>query len=1170
MKRKKKAAMPQNEKGAKLIDSSPPARHTRSSSKPNPLTPRSTVPEPPHTQPHTQPSTQEQDQKTSMTLATLTQPPSTLEQDQETPTIILADRLCFVEVQKKPLNATDNENDASTATSSSWWPAVFYESLQEFQSCHELDPNAKVALSIQLMKQHSERLERSKSGQGGGQGGRTTSFVARLLGRPLSDFQIQGPSDKYQDYHLFLPEILGVSSTPTAFVSETEYLNFHKGLDEAASILIDHMTKNEEGDDNGDSNMTTPTLPAIDGFYQLAKKALLKENEPQEHQDQHPQEHQHHVHAHASHNSVGDRSVAAVSISNESLISTNKLHHTLADTDNDADASTVDHETTTQGSPPASPMRILPQASWEAVWTELLLKGWTCRKMPGDVTGVGGIAASTVLYRRQLQGPTMSLEALQSYMSQHYAWTGPNTTIATTTTKRSPTKKRSPVARKNQPPTPPLRASRRVPAASSSSSSAASAPFYKWGALWDTLKKKGWAYTQSPGGSIAAWIYCQPGISATTPNATLGQDLFHSVDQVVDYCRAHNYYEQYGNPSTTTNQESNSSSEEEEESEEEEGAPSKSGSEERNSSSEEEESEEEEVLAPSESGSEEEEEAEEQVQEEEIASEDNDDDTATKTTKKRLPAARRNLPPTPPQRASRRIVPTPTASSSSNAASTQFYKNGTLWPWLQTTHGWHYEKARGGSLYDWIYYRPEFSAVSANATLGEDLFHSVDQIVDYCREHNYYESYCSSTTTTNQGLSFKPRKEHTTPRARISQSKADVKVTAAEADDDEEGTNDEPAVEEAEEDEEEDAADDIEAEKNAHMDCFDYDIAAAQAQEGGDIDLDNYEGDGEAHPARMVQLPAPNIPLAQNESLKNSSSSDDKREEDLEEEVNDSTSKAYSDYVASCRPSTREYFTDWDKTKNVQAHALAAEMGTMDPDMEQVLNRFKPSNITYRNDHDPNQLPVQASSSSIFDLLKGRKMNDETIHYFFRLLSIQEENKNCIFLHSFLPTERATVGQASTRINGEYDYSRVETLSGGQDIFEHHKVFFPINVDSMHWVCVVAFIQEKRLLLFNSADSMGGAAAAKTYLIWTLRFLKDEHLKKKGSRLKGKWNFYMEDEQSLRESRPEDGGVFVCLFAVFLQMDYPLVYKQKHILGFRRRIAMCIIHNKFTKAADTK
>jgi Ulp1 family protease len=62
----------------------------------------------------------------------------------------------------------------------------------------------------------------------------------------------------------------------------------------------------------------------------------------------------------------------------------------------------------------------------------------------------------------------------------------------------------------------------------------------------------------------------------------------------------------------------------------------------------------------------------------------------------------------------------------------------------------------------------------------------------------------------------------------------------------------------------------------------------------------------------------------------------------------------------------------------------------------------------------------------------------------------------------------------------------------------------------------------------------------------------------------------MEDEQSLRESRPEDGGVFVCLFAVFLQMDYPLVYKQKHILGFRRRIAMCIIHNNFTKAADTK
>lgn len=42
----------------------------------------------------------------------------------------------------------------------------------------------------------------------------------------------------------------------------------------------------------------------------------------------------------------------------------------------------------------------------------------------------------------------------------------------------------------------------------------------------------------------------------------------------------------------------------------------------------------------------------------------------------------------------------------------------------------------------------------------------------------------------------------------------------------------------------------------------------------------------------------------------------------------------------------------------------------------------------------------------------------------------------------------------------------------------------------------------------------------------------------------------------------DDGGVFVCLLACFMQMDYPLLYTQEHISRFRKRVAGCILQNE--------
>jgi sentrin-specific protease 1 len=66
----------------------------------------------------------------------------------------------------------------------------------------------------------------------------------------------------------------------------------------------------------------------------------------------------------------------------------------------------------------------------------------------------------------------------------------------------------------------------------------------------------------------------------------------------------------------------------------------------------------------------------------------------------------------------------------------------------------------------------------------------------------------------------------------------------------------------------------------------------------------------------------------------------------------------------------------------------------------------------------------------------------------------------------------------------------------GKDIFKLDKIIFPINQGSMHWVCAVIYIQEKRIQFY---DSMGDDGMM--YLEALFQYVKDEHQDKKGSPL---------------------------------------------------------------------
>jgi hypothetical protein len=140
---------------------------------------------------------------------------------------------------------------------------------------------------------------------------------------------------------------------------------------------------------------------------------------------------------------------------------------------------------------------------------------------------------------------------------------------------------------------------------------------------------------------------------------------------------------------------------------------------------------------------------------------------------------------------------------------------------------------------------------------------------------------------------------------------------------------------------------------------------------------------------------------------------------------------------------------------------------------------------------------------SMWTLQPGQWVNDEVIHYFLLMLAKRDEElcrndpsrKRCHFFKSFFMTKVLNEGHAT--MDGQYEYRNVKRWSKnvpGKDLFNLDKVFFPINQGNMHWLCACAYIQEKRIEIY---DSMG--SAGKKYLNAIFQYLQDDYKDKKGS-----------------------------------------------------------------------
>lgn len=198
---------------------------------------------------------------------------------------------------------------------------------------------------------------------------------------------------------------------------------------------------------------------------------------------------------------------------------------------------------------------------------------------------------------------------------------------------------------------------------------------------------------------------------------------------------------------------------------------------------------------------------------------------------------------------------------------------------------------------------------------------------------------------------------------------------------------------------------------------------------------------------------------------------------------------------------------------------------------------------------------------NLWTLRPGTWLSDEVIHYYFSLLRQRDKEKcestggrRSWFFKSFFFTKLLE--------GGTYQYKNVKRWSKkvpGKDIFELENIYWPLNLNNMHWCCMKADMRNKVITYYDSfgtSDSCG-------FLKATLRYFEDEW------NAKGKPGEFDKNEWTLKETPYDypqqkngfDCGVFTCTCADFLSAGRETEFTQNDVTKMRRLIALRILMN---------
>jgi sentrin-specific protease 1 len=122
----------------------------------------------------------------------------------------------------------------------------------------------------------------------------------------------------------------------------------------------------------------------------------------------------------------------------------------------------------------------------------------------------------------------------------------------------------------------------------------------------------------------------------------------------------------------------------------------------------------------------------------------------------------------------------------------------------------------------------------------------------------------------------------------------------------------------------------------------------------------------------------------------------------------------------------------------------------------------------------------------------------------------------------------------------------------GGDIFRYHKLLIPVHVNGNHWALIEINFHLQKVLYFDSLKNDGSV-----YLEASFRFLKEYHLYKLHTPLRGNWR--LSHGMSPVQSNGNDCGVFLCAALLQRWWSLPLSMNPAQSTMVRRAIGNSLI-----------
>lgn len=148
-----------------------------------------------------------------------------------------------------------------------------------------------------------------------------------------------------------------------------------------------------------------------------------------------------------------------------------------------------------------------------------------------------------------------------------------------------------------------------------------------------------------------------------------------------------------------------------------------------------------------------------------------------------------------------------------------------------------------------------------------------------------------------------------------------------------------------------------------------------------------------------------------------------------------------------------------------------------------------------------------------------------------------------------------------TKLDKEYTYSNVRKWSKKFDIFDKSKIFFPVNIRNKHWVLVVAYMKESRIVYLDSCGGKGNnvyTTAVKRYIaqdtltkykivVDTRTWIVDDFYS-----MRMKWGLHM-------QTNDFDCGMFVIMYVDYILDNLNPNFTEMDLIECRMRVAVTIL-----------